>query len=431
MAFFDTFSLPHGPTTDSDNCPLDWKWRRDRDHGQVHGGEGWIDAQGTFLSASITTAGYVSWSGKESLRHDHALGYETDEHLWNFSHGRGSYYEGNFDTYNDGNAEVLECSSQFTTGPWARRQTEIEGSRVPLCDIHSGRPSGWYAERSDTCYRRRYRKSREHSPDRSMSEGVGYAPYYGCYAHSTLPVRVDGTSYGERAHPRTKVHAEQDPESSDDIAYPTRGSYSDDDNQISTDIENSSDDDVGEGYGPIGGWRNSEDVSNETNVLPPLDRRCESIVDSETDNDVNMATESNRNWNPPKKPAEAPHVSQQQHRRTDMERDSSLPPAQAHWQYAESSSSSNPSASRSPPSASPRSCHPKHPSVQHEHIRDRSPFEAANSSSTHLPFKRTKLKHQFRQMQKVCRALRSERRRLLRERERLHGERRRLENARI
>ena len=429
MAFFDTFPLPNWPTINSDNFPWDWKWGGDRDYSQVYRGEDWVDARGTFLSPSLPTAGYMSWSRRESLRHDHALGYETDEHVGDFSPGRGSHSGSDFDPYNDGYAEVPECSDQFTTGSWAQRQTEKGESRVPLCDIHSGRPGGWYAEWSKTPYRGRHRESRQLSPDQSMSEEIsmseetGYAPCYGYYAYSTLPIRLPGTCCGERACPWTRVHAEQNLESSEDITYPMRGSSSDDENQVFTYIDNTKE------YGPLRGWRNSEDESNETNVLPPLDRRCESIVDGETDNDVNMATESSRDQGPPHNPVGGSCVPQQDHRRIDSEGDNSFPPARAHWQYTESSSS-NPPASSSPHPTSPGSHHPKYPTGSQEHSRHQCGFQATTSSASHLPSTREKLKHQFRQMQRVCRALRSERRKLLRERKRLHDERQRLENVR-
>ena len=430
MAFFDTFSLPGGPATNSDNSPWERKWRRDRDHGQVDRSEDWANARGTSLSPSTTTAGYMSWSRRESLRYDHALGYNINEHVWDSSHGRRSYYENDFGTYNDGCAEVPDWRGHSNTGPWARRQTDKEWSRVPLCDIHAGHPSGWYAEWSKIRYRCRHRELREHSADQSTSEKTGYAPCYGYYAYSTLPIRGHGTSCGERAYSWTKEHTEQNIESSEDVVYPIRRSSSDHGNQIFTDVEDTSNDDEDEEYEPLCGGRNSKDESNETNILPPLDRRCESIVDGESNNDVDMATESNRDQGRPHNPVEAPYVPQQTCRRTDLGRNDSFPPARAHWQFAESSSS-NPSASCSPAPPPPDSCHPNRPSVQHEHTRHRSPFEAQNHSITHLPVTRTKLKHQFRQMQRVCRALRSERRRLLRERERLHSERQRLEDARI
>ena len=428
MAFFDTISLSYGPTTNSDHVPWEWKWRRGQDHGQVYGGEEWVGVGGTFLSPSTTTAGYMAWNRRESLRRDRALGYETHGHIWGFSHRRRSHFESDFDPYNDGYAEVPERSDQFTTAPWARSQMEKEGSRVPFYDIHSGRSGDLHPERLTTRHRRRTQESREHSLDQSMSDGTGYALCHGYYASSPLPIRVHGTSYGERACPWTRVHAEQNLESSEDIGSPNKGSYSDDESQISTDIEDTNDDDAGEGYGPLSGWRNSRDESNETNVLPPLNRRCESIVDGESDDDVNMAANSNRDQGLPYNPVRGPHISRQQHQRTDLGGDNSLSPTQARWQHAKSSSSES-SASTSPPAAFPRSCHPKHPSVEHEHTCHQRCFQATTSPTSRLPSTPEKFKHRFRQMQRVCRALRSERRKLLHERKRLQDEKRRLENA--
>ena len=266
-------------------------------------------------------------------------------------------------------------------------------------DIFDGGTKPWYGHKAG--------RSRGHSnPD---SSDYGSEAYVYCPSPST---RNHRTTAEELIDPSVVLSTS----TSEDNEFPMADWYSDDDSQARTNIE---EDDVEteEDYAPPSGWTNENKESNLASTLPPLDQRCETVADEETDLDVIGTKDANQ-------------------RLTALDRSSEERNSHSITQGPSSHVSSGSARSHSqhpspyplPPST------PRNPNSRKVGGPDRRTNRPPHDTSTrhtysHLPISPAHLESQVRQVRKAWKAIRSERKTLLRERARLHMEEQNLKEA--